>query len=213
MPGNQFSGAFMDSWTQLFGRLLMRGFQVILSREFVSTLPVVRHRCLQVSGSKGRRQSPFGGQYDYLLWLDSDQVFTEQNFNDCYETLWLEPDKKIVAGYYQYADMSGFAFGWLEGKDDFKHITKGHKEVITRAKEQQCLVEVDWSGMGFMLMKKGVFEEIDYPYFTHPEFLMNTDTPDVLGEDLYFGAKLKAAGIPIYIHPECRIGHEKAVIL
>jgi len=213
MPGNQFSGAFIDSWTQLFGRLLMRGFKVVLSREFVSTLPVVRHRCLQASGAKGRRQSPFDGNYDYLLWLDSDQVFTEENFNQCYDTLRFHDEMKIVSGYYQYADMSGFAFGWLEDKDDFKHVTKGHKELIEKAKDAQTLIEVDWSGLGFMLMKKGVFEAIDYPFFAHPEFLMDTDHPDVLGEDLYFGAKLKAAGIPIIVNPLCRIGHEKAVIL
>lgn len=211
IPGRQFSGNFLDCWTQLFGSLLKNGFQVKLSREYTCTLPIVRHKCLGVSGFGPRRKTLFNGEYDYILWIDSDQIFLPKHFEYLYADA--EGGLEVVSGYYNYADLSGCALGWIEG-DDFKHVTRETGELMKKAKDENRLVACDWVGMGFMLIKKGVFERIDYPYFAHPEQLMQEGTfLDVLGEDLYFGKKLKDAGIPIHVDPRVRVGHEKMTIL
>ena len=217
VPGQQFSGWFLDCWTSLFGKLLIHGFQTVLSREYTCTLPVVRHRCLGVSGKGGKRQSPFNGEYDYILWIDSDQTFTFDHFMVLYANMQMNPDIKVCSGYYAYNDMTGYALGYFEEEDkEYKHlefdIRLVERDYMIRARSEKNLVTCDWSGLGFMLIRKGVFESIDYPYFAHPEFMLEKNL-DVLGEDLYFGKKLKEAGIPIYVDPRVYLGHIKQRII
>ena len=59
--------------------------------------------------------------------------------------------------------------------------------------------------MGFMLVKKGVFESIEYPF----------DMVDVTtkGEDLVFQIKALEKGFKSYIDPSIILGHEKSYIL
>ena len=40
------------------------------------------------------------------------------------------------------------------------------RALLRRKKEEEPVIEVDYTGMGWMLVKKGVFEKMQYPWFT-----------------------------------------------
>ena len=65
------------------------------------------------------------------------------------------------------------------------------------------LVEVKANGMGWMLVKRGVFEKIDKPF----------DPEGLRGEDITFQMKASEQGFRSYVDPSVVVGHEKSFIL
>jgi hypothetical protein len=61
----------------------------------------VRNMCLGGDVLRGAEQEPFGEQvaYDYIMWIDSDQVFTPPQFQRL-----LDHDKEIVSAVYLMSD-------------------------------------------------------------------------------------------------------------
>ena len=73
------------------------------------------------------------------------------------------------------------------------------------------LLEVDYSGLGFLLIKKGVLESLEYPWFK-PRFIEIEDKEDFAMEDVSFCLDTKEKGYQIFIDPTIRVGHEKLAI-
>jgi hypothetical protein len=66
--------------------------------------------------------------------------------------------------------------------------------------------------MGWMLIKKGVVEDLKYPWFWSP--LENVGPlVEMSSEDVAFCKALTAAGHTIYIDTKVRVGHQKMLII
>jgi len=106
IPGSIFSGRFLECWTNLLAWCLSHNIRPILSRAQSNNIYFVRNMVLGADTMRGPKQKPFNGQlqYDYLCWIDSDTLFTPQQF----ERL-LSHDKDIVAGIYQMEGGQAFA--------------------------------------------------------------------------------------------------------
>jgi len=74
------------------------------------------------------------------------------------------------------------------------------------------LLEVAYNGMGFMLVKRGVFESLDYPWFRPIEKQIG-EMVDFTMEDVGFCLRAKENGFGVFIDPLVRVGHEKKVVL
>jgi len=68
-------------------------------------------------------------------------------------------------------------------------------------------MEVDFSGMGIILIKRKVFETIPRPWFAQPESNYEDNPMGVSGEDYYFSKKAREYGFKTYVHPLCSIIH------
>jgi hypothetical protein len=66
--------------------------------------------------------------------------------------------------------------------------------------------------MGFMLVKKGVFEKLEYPWFKPIEKQIGTMV-DFTMEDVAFCLRAKEKGFQIFIDPKIRPGHVKQITL
>lgn len=66
--------------------------------------------------------------------------------------------------------------------------------------------------MGFILVKKGVFESMEYPWFKPIEKKIG-NMVDFTMEDVAFCLTAREKGFEIYVDPTVRVGHEKKVIL
>jgi hypothetical protein len=85
--------------------------------------------------------------------------------------------------------------------------------VDTGVTEKTEVYPIDWAGMGWMLIQKGVMESIKYPWFG-PRFVRVTATlTDTWSEDLSFALAAKEAGYDIWLDPLIRLGHEKVRII
>lgn len=161
--------------------------------------------CLGADISRGKDQKPFNGKidYDYIMWIDSDIVFTPQQFHKL-----LEHKKNIVSGIYLMDDRKHFAT--CEDWDEEYFKKHGHFQFITQEDIQGkgVLIEVAYTGMGFMLVKRGVYETMEYPWFKPIEKKIGSMV-DFTMEDVTFCLRAKENGFVIFIDPIIRVTHEK----
>ena len=103
LPGREFSGRFLQCWTELVYACLQNGIQPVMSQHYSPLLYYVRNMCLGGDNLRGVDQKPFGGtfDYDYIMWIDSDVVFTPEHFFKL-----LEAKKDIASGLYMMSDNS-----------------------------------------------------------------------------------------------------------
>jgi hypothetical protein len=209
LPGAHFSGRFLECWTELVGYCFVSGIHFAISRQESSNIYYARNLCLGGDLLRGPRQQPFGGEldYDYLMWIDSDQVFTPQQFQRL-----LEHQQPIVAGVYLMSD--GQHLATVREWDEAFFARHGHFQFMTLAdlEGQTELIPVSYTGFGFMLIRRSVFESLEYPWF-RSEAQRIGDVVEFASEDVSFCLRAKAAGHTVYIDPTVRVGHEKRVIL
>ena len=198
VPGNTFSNRFVKCWTTLQQELYKQNIEYELMCEYAPNIYYIRGMLLGGNYSHGPSQHPWQGkkEYDYIMWIDSDIVFKPQHFFKL-----LEHDKDIVSGLYlkkpQTDSMADIPTSFACFVDD------GYRNLITHEANGE-LINVRANGMGWMLVKKGVFEKIDYPWFG----MINHH-----GEDLSFQLRAKDAGFDSYVDTSIIVGHEKEVVL
>jgi hypothetical protein len=209
LPGNNFSNDFLCSWSELILWCVKNNIRPIMSSHYDAVVYYVRNKCLGGDVRRGKNQKPYNGQisYDYMMWVDSDIVFTPDHFKKL-----LERNLPIISGLYLMQGGTHYAtvVDW-----DEKYFEKNGTFQFAQPKDFQGKtnpIEVDYTGFGFILAKYGVFESLEYPWF-RPIFYNIGNAYDFCSEDVGICKLLKAAGNKIYIDPTVKVGHQKRVIL
>ena len=103
---------------------------------------------------------------------------------------------------------------WLE-EDDFR--TNGgvmNHEMVDGISKRKKPFTVDYTGFGWVLIKKGVFENLEYPWFAPKmQVFESGSVQDMCGEDVSFCLDAKEKGYEIWCDPRIRVGHEKTRII
>lgn len=209
LTGNSFSGNFLDCFAELLIYCGRHNIKFYISRGTSSVVYYARSMCLGGDVLRGETQKLFNGTIDYthLFWIDNDIIFSPAQFQKL-----LDHDKEIVSGIYMMSDNKHYATvkNWDEVK--FKH--QGHFDFLTPSdlNDKKELLDVAYTGMGFMMIKKGIFEALSYPWF-RPLFFDFDGIKDFCSEDVSFCRLVTQKGYQIFIDPQLRVGHEKKVIL
>lgn len=213
IPGRQFTNNFLLSWSDLFVWCLMNGINPLIVNRYSPNLYYVRNMCLGGNTILGTEQKPFNGsiKYDYLMWIDSDVVFTPQHFVEL-----LKVDQPIVSGLYMTHDNIHYAT--VESMNDDTYRKTGAYKFLTREElsKKTKPFEVDYTGFGWMIIKYGVFEELEYPWFRPLWSDFSTSTTKIeefCMEDVAFCKLVKEKGYSIWVTPNAVVGHEKMMIL
>ena len=160
----------------------------------------------------GPDQIPWDGKlkYDWQLWIDSDIIFNSEKF---FQLVLM--DKDIAAGWYATEDGHTTSVAhWLE-EDDFRNNggVMNHETVESISKRRKPFT-VDYTGFGWVLIKKGVFENLEYPWFAPKMQVFESGAvQDMCGEDVSFCLDAIDAGYKIWCDPRIRVGHEKTRII
>lgn len=119
---------------------------------------------------------------DYMLWLDSDIVFPATT-----AVRLLSHQEPVVAANYvrRQFPAKGVAYERI-----------GDWQNPLPFDVQDELAEVEGMGMGCMLIKTSIFEELSKPWF---EFQWTPESNDFLGEDMYLCQKINNAGYSIKV--------------
>lgn len=215
LPGRSFTNNFLLSWSELLLNLFKMGFQIRISQKYTSNVYYVRNMCLGGDVMRGIDQKPFDGKldYDYMMWIDSDIVFSTDQFLKL-----LKHDKKIVSGLYlmdggkQYATVKDWDLNFFRKNSSFQFLNpESVKEFQTKNPDK--LMEVEYTGFGFILMKKGVFESLKYPWFSPIyEKKIDKNVVDFCSEDVSFCKKVLQKGLKIYVDTSIVVGHEKSIV-
>ena len=128
-----------------------------------------------------------------------------------------EKEKSIVAGWYCTEDGKTTSVAhWLE-EDDFRSNggVMNHETIESISKRKKPFT-VDYTGFGWLLIKKGVFEHegLPYPWFAPKmQIFESGEVQDMCGEDVSFCLDAIEAGFKIWCDPRIRVGHEKTRVI
>ena len=252
IPGTTFSHHFLKSWSDLLLYCITHQIRPIISSHQSSNVHFVRNMCLGADVLRGKDQKPFDNKidYDFIMWIDSDQVFTVNAFKSL-----LKHDKDVVSGLYLMAN--GQQYTVVKNWDEANFLNKGSFDFLNRNTLMQWLDEnadgkiekkqdkagnpykdysnckiplmpVSYTGLGWTLVKKGVYEKLSYPWFYGTKITMNknisigddgddvTENREIVeytAEDVTFFLNLKKINITPYVDVTSIIGHEKPIVL
>ena len=209
LPGKEFSGKFLVCWSELLSTCIRNGIDIMISQKYNSNVYYVRPQCLGADVLRGPDQKPFNGKidYDYIMWIDSDQIFKPDHFFEL-----LSHQQDIVSGLYlmeggkYFAAVKDWDADYFKTNGSFKFLE--HSSLPTDGK----LLEVAYSGFGFMLIKRGVFESMKYPWFEPRIISFENGVTDFASEDASFCLKARENGYKIFIDPNVIVGHEKSIV-
>jgi len=126
-----------------------------------------------------------------------------------------QSEKEIVAGWYATEDgVTTSVAHWLE-EDDFRKNggVMNHETTESMAKRRKPFT-VDYTGFGWVMIRKGVFERLEYPWFAPKMQVFESGAvQDMCGEDVSFCLDAKEAGIETWCDPRIRVGHEKTRVI
>jgi GT2 family glycosyltransferase len=214
LPGNTYSGSFMMNFIELLSYVSQQGATFKISQQYSSMVNFARCKCAGADVSKGKNQKPFGGlKYDYMMWIDSDIIFN----NDMFQKL-VDADTDISSGWYTQpgtASDGGLYTPVVETMNDEYFKQHGAYQFLTMQdmSKKSKPFKVDYIGFGWVLIKQGVFESIEYPWFAPKLMHIDDDIQDVCSEDVAFCHDVKDAGFEIWMDPTARVGHEKRLVI
>jgi len=209
MPGREYSREFLLAWSDLLMQASSKGHQVMISQNYSSVVHFARAKCLGGDVLKGPDQKPFQGQVDYdaMMWIDSDIVFKPDDFFRI-----LESPHDVTAGLYMMEDLQHMAVvkewneEYFQKNGSFEFMKP---DDLTEAPEY---MPVAYAGMGWMMIRKGVVENLKYPWFWS-DLQKIGDLRDMSSEDVAFCRALKEAGHTVHVDTKLRVGHQKKMII
>jgi hypothetical protein len=221
LPGDNFSSKFLIAWTATISKLWeTRKYDIMISPATGSYVPFVRMSTLGLDVLRGQDQKPFNGQsFDIWITIDSDIVFT---FEQVEKLIQATDEHPVVAGMYRMSDLVNYAFvkDWNEtyfkANGTFQFIKPEEIDIWKKETEFKYFPVV-YSGMGFMAIRKEVFDKIRYPYFDSEVITLHTEDGkvirDICSEDVSFCKKITEAGYQIMVNTDIRVGHIKSLVI
>jgi len=220
LPGRGCSYTFLKNFVQLSFDMVQSGMSIQISQDYSSMVNFARCKCLGANVLRGPEQIPWDGklEYDYQIWIDSDIVFNTDQFwqlLDLADNGEEDGQKEIVAGWYATEDGTTTSVAhWLEEDDFRKNGGVMNHETVESISKRKKPFTVDYTGFGWVCIKKGVFEKLPYPWFAPKMQVFESGAvQDMCGEDVSFCLDAIEADYEIWCDPRIRVGHEKTRVL
>jgi len=226
IPGGTFSNYFLLSWTETISKIIeLQKYKILVSNHYTSHVHFVRAHCLGADVKSGPLQKPFQGKVDYdvIVWLDSDMVYNYNMIDELIESCLKK--YPVVSGIY--AMQGGTQLACVEDWNEKYYAETGSFEFLTLEKGEDLLkkgkkwIKCAYTGMGCMAIRKGIIEQLEYPWFFSNIKKIPTSNPlipyitDGTSEDVSFIRNLIDNGIidGVMVNLGLRFGHVKTVIL
>ena len=219
LPGRGCSYIFLKNFVQLCFDLVQNGNSIQISQDYSSMVNFARCKVLGANVLRGPNQKPWDEKlkYDYQLWIDSDIVFDSNKFWQLMDLAVPEEgeEKEIVAGWYATEDGHTTSVAhWLDEESFAKNGGVMNHETVESITRKKKPFTVDYTGFGWVLIKHGVFERLEYPWFAPKmQVFESGNVQDMCGEDVNFCLDAKKAGMVTWCDPRVRVGHEKMRVI
>lgn len=206
-PGHSMNQHYVISLTRTIKELERRGITWLYLSQYSSDVACAREWTILGKGQPKNDwlyNAPAMGIVDYnkIFLIDSDIEWDPEDFIKLYES-----EFEAVSGVYLQANGVNTTLtstNYMQGQ-----FTRD--EIMTRKEP----FEVRGAGMGFVCIKKGIFEAIDRPWFTHMVEEMPTTSGKIwtktYSEDISFVMKMNDYGFKLMVEPSVRVAHIKTV--
>jgi GT2 family glycosyltransferase len=192
IKGSVHDTFFLNLVTQMLKN--SRDYDLFVVSSTRMPLDAARNEILQIA----MKNSP-----DYLWWLDSDMVLP-QNINVLQSLI--DMDKDMTSALYfrrEYPYHPVFI------------IVKDGRPCVVKPLPIRQILKVDAVGMGCLLVKKKVFEELmksEEPVFEFKQKIF-PESVETMGEDINFCLKAKKLGFEIYLNSNIVCGHIGSTVI
>ena len=213
LSNDTYSPNFLVSWSELISYCMSNGIKFAISHNYDKNPYFAKNGCLGGNPRGGKKQSPFGGNvsYERMIWLDNDVLFSVQDFEKL-----IKSDKEVIGGLYMSPNNRNFMScremdsDKLQNEGTFEFIVPDEIEKDYSQNKEMAPIRVEFTGMGFLAIKRGVLERLDYPWF-FPTPLEFSECGDFYPDDISLFKKLKKEDIPVWVDPTIILGYEKRV--
>lgn len=201
MPGSTFSNRWVAELMDLYCFLLSR-YHLRMSWAEGNNIYLTRENCLLQA-----MQDP-NGIPDYLLWIDSDNPPSRAGFELLMGAMDASPEVSAVGGWYRFFNPYTSEVYTAAGN-------RGEEEMSENLPEEQLLdsdhlIEVEFIGFGFCLMRSKVVEDIGlYKCFEPLPLNPPRNGRTWCTDDDGLFARARAAGHRVFVHPAVFVEHEK----
>jgi len=178
--------------------LKVDSLEISVQRVQTTSIGLGRNAGVNMGASSAVRQG--GWDWDYYLSLDGDIGFKAEDALKL-----LSAGKDIISGAYQYrCDANKMVAGTLN-----KYGICEHGTYLDWT--ETGIKKVDWAGSGFVLIKREVFEAVDYPWYQE-SVVKFTDDQGVkqacyTSDDITFFTKAADAGFEVFVDCDCKVKH------
>ena len=216
LPGREYSGSFLKNWSKALILLINSGYNIIVMNDYSSFVPFSRMKTLGLDVMRGATQVPFDGKLEYDVWLtiDSDIYFLPEDILELIKDTEKYP---VVSGLYRMTDLHHYAAVKEWDKEYFKKHGTFEFIKVNDLDTSEKYMKVAYNGMGFFACRKGVIENLKYPYFSYPLIEMETKDGkllrDMCSEDVAFCKNLKDAGYSVIVNTSLCVGCEKTLVI
>lgn len=208
VPGNnKFNSRFLLMWSELLLQCFTNNIRPILCQENDKNLYICRNKCLGANLlSDDTEQKPFQEKlnYDYLLWIDPNVVFTFQDLKKL-----LASPYDVTTGIYLFNSnqvtnvVRNFDYDFYKKNGTFNFLN--YDNLVDVEKVDNRYFETEFADMGWMMFKKGALEKIKYPWFEP-----NTTEPVSLFTDSYgYCKKMQEAGLKIMVDGDTKMRYSE----
>jgi len=201
MVGSSYPMEWILSFFNVLVWCHKNNFQLDFSFTKGSNIYKCRDKAIIMNQEEKRYAKPFNGEdYDYILWIDSDQIFSAEVLEKL-----IAADKDIITPLIVTEDGS-FSASYVINNQEHAEGVRRLNEGDTRGKTEP--MEVGNIGFGFTLIKKGVYEKIQYPW--HGPIITENS---YYSEDRSFFQRAKDAGFKLWLEPTVKAWHIKSIPL
>ena len=147
---------------------------------------------------------------DWLLFVDTDIVFTPEDVRSLFATAERE-QSPVVGGLY--FDIGGDAVARVREADNADG-GMNHR-LLTDAETYGPPMAVDALGAGFLLVHREVLDHVgrDWKNTGRPWFAFSEHFGTAYSEDIEFCIRVRELGYPIWLDTAARVGHRKGATL
>jgi len=216
IPGRSQHMSFVKSWTMVVHYMAKNDITYHLIQKSGGDIYNIRNTLVSQDLPVPWEMMPVikGQPYDYLMWIDSDiGGFTWDHIQKL-----IDADKDIITGIVPIGPTERSAVGQY-GEDEYgqpvvqyfnlKVLDEQIKKGEIDANEP---IEIGFCGYAFLLVKKGVFEAMEYPWFryTPKEYAGRWGN---MGEDIGWCERARETGFKVWMHPGVKLTHTKEITL
>jgi len=139
---------------------------------------------------------------DLILWVDSDMVFTPEQFNKLHNELEAAPHRGLVSALAVRRDGSGsYTVNWKKGR---KYMPQEElQEKADKLRIEEKVAPVDVTGLAFTIMWTDVLKKCKPPWF-QPHWLKDGN---FVGEDAALMKSMQKKGYQPCVDFGVHVGH------
>lgn len=207
LPGNNFSGEFLDAWNRIISYCHTNGIQYYVSRAHSCLLSYSRNLCLGGNNLLGRKQHPFNDKindFSNVIWLDSDNICTPEQIH-----ILVNHNLDFCAGLYLMAN--GTQYAAVRDLDEDYFMKYGTFQFLTPddIKGKRQLLEVSYCGFGCAVTSRKLLWDLEYPWFKTRFENMGGRLFDETMEDYDFCLTAQEKGYKIWVDTGIIVKHLK----